>query len=53
MAFYSLLFLVRNLPDFSDVNKFTEFVLWSSWSDFFVDLSLSPWIPHCTGAAPS
>lgn len=36
MAFYSLLFLVRNLPGFSDVNKFTEFLFWRSWPDLFL-----------------
>ena len=36
MAFYSLLFLVRNLLGFSDVNKFTEFLLRSSWPDLFL-----------------
>lgn len=42
MAFYSLLFLVRNLPGFSDVNKFTKFLLWSSWLDLLLFTFLFP-----------
>lgn len=36
VAFYSFLFSVKNWSGFSDVNKFTEFLLSSSWPDLFL-----------------